>query len=47
MANLSAAAMIASSAKDHQLTVVNRNVVDFSVFDVPLLNPFASRNTGT
>ena len=40
-------AMIAAIAKVHQLTVVTRNVVDFNGFDVPLLNPFASRNTGT
>lgn len=37
-------AMIAAIAKVHQLTVVTRNVVDFSGFDVPLLNPFASGN---
>ena len=36
-------AMIASIAKVHQLTVVTRNGLDFSNFDVPLLNPFASR----
>ena len=33
-------AMIAAIAKVHQLTVVTRNVADFSRFDVPLLNPF-------
>jgi predicted nucleic acid-binding protein len=33
-------AMIAAIAKVHQLTVVTRNVSDFSRFDVPLLNPF-------
>ena len=38
-------AMIAVIAKVHQLTVVTRNVVDFNGFDVPLLNPFASRKT--
>ena len=38
-------AMIAAIAKVHQLTVVTRNVVDFNGFDVPLLNPFASRKT--
>lgn len=38
-------AMIAAIAKVHQLTVVTRNVGDFRSFDVPLLNPFASRNT--
>ena len=37
--------MIAAIAKVHQLTVVTRNVVDFNGFDVPLLNPFASRKT--
>jgi len=35
-------AMIAAIAKVHQLTVVTRNVADFSSFEVPLLNPFAS-----
>ena len=39
-------AMIAAIAKVHQLTVVTRNVIDFRSFDVPLLNPFASRNKG-
>ena len=39
-------AMIAAIAKVHQLTVVTRNVVDFSGFDVPLLNPFSSGNEG-
>lgn len=33
-------AMIASIAKVHGLTVVTRNVSDFSTFGVPLLNPF-------
>jgi predicted nucleic acid-binding protein len=33
-------AMIAAIAKVHQLTVVTRNVADFSGFGVPLLNPF-------
>ena len=37
--------MIAAIAKDNQLTVVTRNVVDFNGFAVPLLNPFASRET--
>jgi predicted nucleic acid-binding protein len=36
-------AMIAAIAKVHQLTVVTRNVEDFSHFEVPLLNPFTSR----
>ena len=36
-------AMIAAIAKVHQLTVVTRNVGDFSHFAVPLLNPFTSR----
>ena len=36
-------AMIAAIAKVHQLTVVTRNVGDFSDFEVPLLNPFTSR----
>ena len=36
-------AMIAAIAKVHQLTVVTRNVGDFSRFEVALLNPFTSR----
>jgi predicted nucleic acid-binding protein len=35
-------AMIAAIAKGHHLTVVTRNVSDFSHFEVPLLNPFTS-----
>ena len=33
-------AMIAATAQVHGLTVVTRNVADFSVFGVPLFNPF-------
>lgn len=33
-------AMIAATAQVHGLTVVTRNVADFAVFGVPLLNPF-------
>ena len=33
-------AMIAATAKVHGLTVVTRNVTDFNLFGVPLLNPF-------
>ena len=33
-------AMIAAIAKVHHLTVVTRNVADFSGFEVLLLNPF-------
>lgn len=33
-------AMIAATAKRHQLTVVTRNTADFMGFDVELLNPF-------
>ena len=36
-------AMIAAIAQVHQLTVVTRNVGDFSHFEVPLLNPFTNR----
>jgi len=35
-------AMIAATARVHQLTVVTRNVRDFAHFDVPVLNPFKS-----
>ncbi|MFM9101404.1 MAG: type II toxin-antitoxin system VapC family toxin [Cyanobium sp.] len=34
-------AMIAAIAKVHHLTVVTRNVADFTQFAVPLLNPFS------
>jgi toxin FitB len=33
-------AMIAATALVHGLTVVTRNLRDFKVFDVPLLDPF-------
>ncbi len=33
-------AMIAATAKRHRLTVVTRNVGDFTGFEVALLNPF-------
>lgn len=33
-------AMIAATAKTHNLTVVTRNIEDFKWFDVPLFNPF-------
>ena len=33
-------AMIAATAKMHNLTVVTRNVRDFALFNVPVLNPF-------
>ena len=33
-------AMIAATAKVHKLTVVTRNVKDFKLFGVKLLNPF-------
>lgn len=36
-------AMIAATAKRHKLTVVTRNVADFSNFDVGLFNPFESK----
>ena len=32
--------MIAATASVHKLTVVTRNVADFAVFDVQVLNPF-------
>ena len=33
-------AMIAATARVHQLTVVTRNTADFAVFGVQVLNPF-------
>lgn len=36
-------AMIAATARVHGLTVVTRNVRDFSAFKVQLVNPFSSR----
>lgn len=36
-------AMIAATAKVHQLTVVTRNVADFKYFGVTVLNPFTAR----
>lgn len=38
-------AMIAATAIAHNLTVVTRNVTDFTGFKVPLLNPFVSRTS--
>ena len=35
-------AMIAATAKVHKLTVVTRNVTDFKIFGVSVLNPFTS-----
>lgn len=34
-------AMIAAIARVHRLTVVTRNVRDFKLFDVPVLDPFS------
>jgi predicted nucleic acid-binding protein len=36
-------AMIAATARVHQLTVATRNVADFKSFGVKLLNPFSTR----
>lgn len=38
--DLSADAMIAATARAHRLTVATRNVKDFTVFGVQVLNPF-------
>jgi predicted nucleic acid-binding protein len=35
-------AMIAATARQHNLTVVTRNVADFTTFGVNVLNPFKS-----
>jgi predicted nucleic acid-binding protein len=35
-------AMIAATAKQHHLTVVTRNIVDFAHFEVNAFNPFES-----
>jgi predicted nucleic acid-binding protein len=35
-------AMIAATAKQHHLTVVTRNIVDFARFEVNAFNPFES-----
>ena len=37
-------AMIAATAKRHKLTVVTRNVRDFSLFAVALFNPFNAKS---
>jgi hypothetical protein len=39
-------AMIAATAQIHGLTVVTRNIADFSVFGVPLFNPFETASQG-
>lgn len=39
-------AMIAATATVHKLTVVTRNVADFSNFDVQVLNPFRPPKAG-
>lgn len=36
-------AMIAATAKIHNLTVVTRNIGDFKGFKIPLLNPFIKK----
>ena len=36
-------AMIAATARIHKLMVVTRNVKDFALFDVQVLNPFTSK----
>lgn len=36
-------AMIAATAAVHNLTVVTRNVADFTALEVPVFNPFARR----
>lgn len=36
-------AMIAATASAHKLSIVTRNITDFAGFDLPLINPFESR----
>jgi len=36
-------AFLAATARVHGLTIVTRNTKDFSLFDVPILNPFLHR----
>ena len=38
--HLSEDAMIAATAIRHGLTIATRNVGDFAIFDVPMINPF-------
>lgn len=38
-------AMIAATARVHGLTVATRNVKDFAIFSVPVLNPFETPAT--
>jgi toxin FitB len=38
--DLAADAMIAATARAHRLTVATRNVKDFTIFGIPVLNPF-------
>jgi predicted nucleic acid-binding protein len=33
-------AMIAATARIHRLTLATRNVKDFAIFSVPIINPF-------
>jgi hypothetical protein len=45
--DLAADAMIAATARAHRLTVATRNVRDFTVFHVPVLNPFTYKGRGS
>ena len=44
--HLAADAMIAATARAHRLTVATRNVKDFTIFGVPVFNPFTDAGTG-
>lgn len=44
--DLAADAMIAATARAHRLTVATRNVKDFTIFGLQVMNPFTYTSTG-